>query len=277
MINFFYIRFNSFSSTLEPHYNLPNGLKYTTLDERERFYREEFNLGAVESWFPRGLQGIVFAVIIGRHTGIAPEEYLNDAKTTILIDEYFDLDDVRRYLVMFRPESVYYDRNIYEKDGSIRGHEIAFDVDPENLLSDSELRERLKRRQGLSFDMEMFEGVKEKTLELYDWLESLFHDKRIVYSGRGFHIHIMDDDAYSWSRTRRTCLARRLRKEGAPIDPWVTTGGSRLIRLPYSLHGMVSRIVLPLGVSEVKDFNPITDDRCLPKYIKKTGNARIRA
>jgi hypothetical protein len=42
----------------------------------------------------------------------------------------------------------------------------------------------------------------------------------------------------------------------------------RLIRLPYSLHGMVSRIVTPLNVSELEGFNPIEDERCIPAFLK---------
>ncbi|MEM1515053.1 MAG: hypothetical protein QXH24_03270 [Candidatus Bathyarchaeia archaeon] len=38
-----------------------------------------------------------------------------------------------------------------------------------------------------------------------------------------------------------------------------TSGGMRLIRLPYSLHGMVSRIVMLISISELEGFNPIDD------------------
>ena len=55
-------------------------MRYSTLDERLTFYRDEFQLGAVEGWFSRGLEGIVFAVIIGRHTEITPEEYKDYAR-----------------------------------------------------------------------------------------------------------------------------------------------------------------------------------------------------
>jgi hypothetical protein len=43
----------------------------------------------------------------------------------------------------------------------------------------------------------------------------------------------------------------------------------RLIRLPYSLHGLVSRIVLPLKKSELERFNPISDARCMPKFLSE--------
>ena len=245
-------------------------MRYSTLAERESFYKDEFDLGAVQAWFDRGLEGIVFAVIIGRHTGIAPQEYLEDAKVTILIDDYKNLKDVRRRLIEFRPESVYYDRNVYAADGSVRGQELAFDLDPENLLTEAELEDRMEHHQGLSFSAEMLERIREETKSLYAKLEGTFDDMRIVYSGRGYHIHVVDEDAFGMGRAERGRLARRLKREGAPIDPWVTTGGSRLIRLPHSLHGMVSRIVIPLKVGELEGFDPLTDQRCLPLFIRST-------
>jgi len=255
---------------LVTRYRLPEGMRYSTVAEREAFYREEFDLGAVRRWFRGRLEGVVFAVIIGRHTGIAPPEYQHEASTTIVIDEYSDLSEVRDQILEFRPEGVYYDRNVYAGDGSIIGQELAFDLDPENLLSEKELEEMMERHQGLSFSLEEFEEVKRATLSLYDEL-SQFEEKRIVYSGRGFHIHVLDGEAYGWSEGRRRVLAEELKRGGAPIDVWVTTGGSRLIRLPHSLHGMVSRIVLPLERAEVEGFDPMRDGRCLPMFLGATS------
>ena len=42
-----------------------------------------------------GLGKTKFAVIIGRHTKIYPEKYKEDAATTIIIDEYKNLEDIR--------------------------------------------------------------------------------------------------------------------------------------------------------------------------------------
>ena len=74
----------------------------------------EFDLNNVREWFNEWSGRIVFAVIIGRHTRIYPPEYEEDASTTILIDNYSDLEDVREWILEFLPESVYYDRNVYE-------------------------------------------------------------------------------------------------------------------------------------------------------------------
>ena len=96
-------------------YYLPIGMKYATLEQRKQFYAHEFNLQKVVDWFEDGLgfDKIKFAVIIGRHTKIFPEKYKEDALTTIIIDDYKDLEDLRKQILEFLPEAVYYDRNRY--------------------------------------------------------------------------------------------------------------------------------------------------------------------
>ena len=250
-------------------YHLPKGMRYSTLEERREFYKEEFDLAKVEDWFGTQIKNVVFAVIIGRHTKIFPPEYKEDASTTILIDEYNDLTDVKRQIIEFTPESVYYDRNVYDENSKVQGQELAFDIDPENLTCPihGTLEDKMKRRQGLSFCKTEFRMAKEETARLFEKLTSFFSEMRIVYSGRGFHIHIFDKNVYNWKYRKRYQLAKKLKKDGFLIDEWVTSGSMRLIRLPYSLHGMVSRIVIPLNVKELKTFDPINDKRCLPKFL----------
>jgi hypothetical protein len=43
----------------------------------------------------------------------------------------------------------------------------------------------------------------------------------------------------------------------------------RLIRLPYSLHGLVSRVVVSVEKGELERFDPIHDKRCIPKFLSK--------
>ena len=252
------------------HYQLPEGMRYSTLEERRIFYESEFDLGKVAKWIDGWKGKLIFAVIMGRHTGIFLEKYREDASTTILIDEYENLEDLRSQILEFLPEAVYYDRNLYGEDGEVFGQELAFDLDPENFVCPihGSLEDKMKRHQGLSFCEIELKMVKEETEKLYEELEKEFSDLRIVYSGRGFHIHVWDEEAFSWDRNRREAFAKRLKEEGYRIDSWVPSGGMRLIRLPYSLHGMVSRIVLPLKKEELADFNPIEDERCIPRFLK---------
>jgi len=247
-------------------------MRYATLKERREFYQNEFDASKLNEWFENwNLKGTVkFAVIIGRHTRIFPKKFGEDASTTIIIDEYSDLSDVKVQILDFLPESAYYDRNVYNKKQRVIGQELAFDLDPENLTCPihGTLADKMRRRQGLAFCEIELNMVKEETVRLYEELEKQFSKLRIVYSGRGFHIHVFDTEPFTWTRRQRRALALKLKKNGFLIDEWVTTGGMRLIRLPYSLHGMVSRIVTPLYVNELDKFDPLSDERCLPKFVR---------
>ena len=250
-------------------YNLPEGMRYATLKERKEFYMKEFDTKRVEKWFLRVKGKTVFAVIIGRHTRIFPRKYREDASTSILIDDYKGFEDVKAYILEFLPEAVYYDRNVYGDEGKVLGQELAFDLDPENLTCPihGTLADKMRRHQGLGFCELELQMVKTETIRLYEELEKHFSDMKIVYSGRGFHIHVFDQATYDWKYNVRKEFAKKLKAKGFLIDEWVTTGGMRLIRLPYSLHGMVSRIVIPLEVKELEAFNPVLDKRCIPEFL----------
>jgi DNA primase catalytic subunit len=252
-------------------YNLPEGMRYATLDERKQFYTSEFDLKKVANWFQGRTNKTKFAVIIGRHTKIYPEEYREDADTTIIIDEYQNLEDLRSQIIDFLPEAAYYDRNTYDKHDHVTGQELAFDLDPENITCPihGTLADKMKRHQGLSFCTLELKMVKDQTKCLFEYLEQQFSQLRIVYSGRGFHLHVFDPEAYALSTKKRLEIAAMVKAKGFEIDEWVTAGEMRLIRLPYSLHGLVSRIAVPLEKSEIEKFNPISDTRCIPAFLRQ--------
>ncbi len=254
-----------------PQYYLPIGMRYATLEERKQFYSSEFTLEKVAKWFKEGLGRTKFAVIIGRHTKIYPEKYKADASTTIIIDEYSSLDDVKGQILEFLPEAVYYDRNVYDGNDHKMGQELAFDLDPENINCPvhGTLADKMKRLQGLSFCALELEMVKQEAVDLYGFLEARFSEVRAVYSGRGFHLHVLDKKAYQLSTGQRQELATQVKAAGFHIDEWVTAGEMRLIRLPFSLNGLVSRIVLPLTKEELQSFDAVHDERALPKFLGK--------
>ena len=252
-------------------YYLPVGMRYSTLEERKQFYTLEFSLQKVAEWFKDGQGKTKFAVIIGRHTRIYPEKYKEDASTTIIIDEYKNLEDVRQQILEFLPEAVYYDRNVYDENDHKTGQELAFDLDPENITCPihGSLADKMKRLQGLGFCEAELEMVKQEAIGLYEFLANRFSEVRVVYSGRGFHLHILDQEAYLLNAKERLEFAQQVKREGFHIDEWVTSGEMRLIRLPYSLNGLVSRIVLPLRKDELESFDAVHDERCLPKFLSK--------
>lgn len=245
-------------------------MRYSTLEERRRFYTEEFDTRKVSDWFGSRINRAKFAVIIGRHTKIFPEEYREDLETTIIIDEYKDLNDVRDQIIEFLPESTYYDRTVYDEKDRRMGQELAFDLDPENVVCPIHggLAEKMERGQGLSFCNVEFNIVRDQAAELHENLEKDFCSLGIVYSGRGFHIHVFDQEAYGLSKKERLQIARLTKKKGFAIDEWVTAGEMRLIRLPFSLHGLVSRVAVPLAKNELSRFDPISDNRCVPSFLR---------
>jgi DNA primase catalytic subunit len=251
------------------NYLMPKGMRPTTLQERKEFYTQEFNLQKAVDWFLGKPGKVKFAVIIGRHSKIFPPEYADDMETTIIIEDYRDLEDLRGQIVEFLPEATYYDRNVYAEKDKVVGQELAFDLDPENVVCPIHggLAEKMKRHQGLGFCELELDMVRGQTLCLYEELQRQFGQLQVVYSGRGFHIHVFDREAYTLTTKERSALAARVKAKGFAIDAWVTEGESRLIRLPYGLNGLVSRVCLPLEKNEVEKFNPIIDARCIPKFL----------
>jgi DNA primase catalytic subunit len=224
----------------------------------------------VAKWLGKRIVRLKFAAIIGRHTRVFPEKYSEDADTTIIIDEHKNLRDVRSQFIEFLPESAYYDRNVYDETDSKTGQELAFDLDPENITCPihGSLADKMKRGQGLGFCSLELDMVKHQALELNEHLDKEYSNLKIVYSGRGFHIHVFDEEAYRLIEKERREIARTVKKKGFAIDEWVTVGEMRLIRLPYSLHGLVSRIVVPLEKSELERFDPVHDERCIPMFLR---------
>lgn len=71
----------------------------------------------------------------------------------------------------------------------------------------------------------------------------------VRYSGQGCHVVGLDaDSAHQYDTKARTVIATLIEEEfGIPIDAEVTPDRSRVMRLPYSLHSEVSRIVTPIS------------------------------
>lgn len=259
-------------------------MRYSSLEERKEFYEDEFNLKGVANWL-KDRKSTVFACIIGRHTKIFPEEFKRIANDTIIIDDHKNLFDLKRKILRFLPESVYYDRNIYDKLEICRkcelghkkcfdcknfiGQELAFDIDPENVKCPyhGDIEKKMMKKQGLSFCMFEFGIVKRQAIKLYDELKKNFSKIKLTYSGRGIHLHVLDKNAYFLRKEERKKIADEILKKGFAIDEWVTIGEMRLIRLPFSLHGMVSRICIPLKFKEIENFDPLKNKKCIPNFI----------
>lgn len=253
-------------------YKFPKGMRISTLEEREKFYRSEFDIEKVAKWLSwRDIKNTAFAVIIGRKTNIYPKEFEDKKDKALIIDSHRGLKDVLDYILYYLPEGVYYDRNVYRdlslcekcsknclECDNVLGQELAFDLDPENVDCPyhGSLEDKLARKDTVSFCMVEFKKVRKNALKLYGELKKEFKDLRIVFSGRGFHIHVLDPKAFKLSLEERKEIAERYSDFG--IDEWITSGEMRLIRLPYSLNALVSRVCVPLAPEELSLFDPRT-------------------
>lgn len=273
-------------------YRFPKGMRPSTLDERREFYLNEFDLESVSEWLKwRDVLNTAFAVIIGRHSDIYLPEYEDIKRKAVIIDEHKGLRDVLEYILQYLPEGVYYDRNVYsdirlcvQRGCDYRncwdcenfiGQELAFDIDPENVDCPyhGSVEDKMRRGEGLSFCMLEFKKVRKLALKLYDDLREEYKRIRIVFSGRGFHIHVLDKKAIKLGREEREEIARKY--SDYAIDEWVTSGEMRLIRLPYSLNGLVSRICIPLSAEELAEFDP--RKRAIPSFLLSPPHRSSRA
>ncbi len=273
-------------------YRFPKGMRPSTLDERREFYLREFDLNSSSEWLKwRDIFNTAFAVIVGRHSDIYLPEYEDIKRKAVIIDEHKGLEDVLEYILQYLPEGVYYDRNVYSdiklcvqrgcdyrncwECENFEGQELAFDIDPENVDCPyhGSVEDKMKRGEGLSFCMLEFKKVRKLALKLYDDLREEYRNIRIVFSGRGFHIHVLDKKAIKLGREEREEIARKYSEYA--IDEWVTSGEMRLIRLPYSLNGLVSRVCIPLSVEELAEFDP--RKRAIPSFLLSSPRRSSRA
>lgn len=252
---------------------LPKGFSNSSLKQRKEFYKK-LNIKKIKEWvkFRKGKN--VYSFIVAKGTNIYLKKYENIRHDMMLIDDYENLKEVKEYLIDYLPESVYYDRNLYKdlsefkkspekyksawKNKNFLGQELAIDLDPENITCPKcgGFIKRMRKKQGLSFCEECFKLVKQETYRLYKFLNKRFNKLRLIYSGRGFHIHVLDKNVFEWNKTKRIKFSRLLNKNKFKHDSWVTTGESRFIRLPYSLNGIVNKMALPLKIRELLKFDP---------------------
>src|SRR3989344_5162964 len=228
----------------------------STLEQREYFYRNRFDISKLRKFL--NFKPQFFVVDPGTETRIIKNK--KDIDKLLILKQGISYRKLGEKLIEHLPEDVYYDRNIYKNpekclgdfnfkesfsSGNFIGQELAFDIDPENIINSKSL---------WSFNKELIIQASGIALNFYNELRGYFRNIRIVYSGRGFHIHVFDKKAYSLSMAERDELNKKFVKY--KIDPWVSYGKIRLIRLPYSLNALCSRVCTPVSLGELKNFDP---------------------
>jgi hypothetical protein len=177
------------------------------------------------------------------------------------------------------PDAVYYSLDHWERDWvlavDIDAKDVALDrakaasdsdddEDTDNLLDQTGIREGAPA--GYPYEFEDVQSAINYGLETEDLFQKRFSadDTFVLYSGQGAHVYLLDDDRHHhYDEQSREVINDLLQdKFGIPIDPVVTADRKRVMRLPYSLHSDVSRVVQPV---ESKDFNVRTDP--LPDFV----------
>lgn len=233
--------------------------RFSTLNERSKFYLHEFSSEKVNEFFKKNKikKPQLCAIDAGSESGIIK----NDNWKNIMF--YFPFKELKEKIKKYNPEDIYYDRNVYEnpekilrtlKFGAYIEQELVFDIDSDNIKCDHPngawVCDKCLRKSYLA------------SIDMRNALLKFFRQILIVYSGRGFHLHVLDEKAYLLSNRERERLNRKFSR--FPIDPWVSAGNIRLIRMPYSLHGLVSRIVTPIYKINFK----FDDGNYTPKFLK---------
>lgn len=226
----------------------------SSLEERQRFYSKEFSVQKVRRWFLKNKMRIpqLCALDAGTDTGIIKDEKYKGSLF------YFRFGELKAKIKKYIPEDIYYDRNLYKNPGKVLKslkfnnwleQELVFDIDISNMKC--RCKEKICR--------ECIQQAYKSARKMQKHLEkNEFENTLLVYSGRGFHIHVLDKKAFLLSIRQRNGLNKKFSKY--PIDPWVSHGYIRLIRMPYSLNGVVSRIVTPVK-------NSFHKEETLPKFL----------
>lgn len=226
----------------------------STIEERKRFYEKEFSIEKIKKWFKENKMPLpqICAIDAGSETDIL----INKKYKNFML--YFEFKDLKKKIKKYLPEDLYYDRNIYENPKKVLDslnfkkysmQELVFDVDSNNIKCNhcEEVCEKCLKKAYIY------------SLKIKKMLEKKFKRVIMVYSGRGFHLHVLDIKAYNLTLKERKKISEEF--SNFPIDPWVSRGYIRLIRMPFSLHGEVSRVVVPVKNNWQK--------KAIPNFLKE--------
>ncbi|MDH5806961.1 MAG: DNA primase small subunit domain-containing protein [Candidatus Methanomethylicaceae archaeon] len=251
-----------------------------------KIYYENLDFNLIELWFSKKIDLLkkpIFHLDPGHETRYCRKKYRNKLGKLL----YFDIKDyneLRKMVLEYLPEDLYYDRNLYKdikkcmecnnrkcKDcENIIGQELMFDIDPENIECPNcgTLEDRMKEASTFKFCYICFNSAIEHTIKLYEYLNEIgFKKLEVVYSGRGFHVYVYDNKGYEMNEEERKKLANEVLSQGIAIDEWVTEGEARLARVPYSLNGLVSRICKPIEIKNIRELDFWRSKEFIPEFL----------
>lgn len=232
----------------------------STLNERREFYEKEFSIEKAKEWFKKNKMPLpqLCAIDSGTETNIIKNKKWKGKLF------YFLFSELKEKIKKYCPEDVYYDRNIYKDPKKILKtlkfnnpikQELVFDIDSDNIFCNNHEKEKICN---LCLDKAFIYASKMKRE-----LARKFKKIKIIYSGRGFHLHVLDKKAYELEIAQRKKISEKF-VSIYPIDPGVSNGLISLIRMPFSLNTLVSRKAVPLSNKDKFDKTST-----IPRFLRK--------
>jgi DNA primase catalytic subunit len=259
-------------------FSFPDELSPPTVEERQLFYTKEFNFQHVRNLYYRWKKP-VFAVDIGSETTRYRPKYKKYLDKLVFIREYDDLKHLKSKLISYAPEDLYYDIRTYDRDPrqtnaiweKPSGQQLVFDLDPELMscrrceLTKQNMDD--EKRASFTFCEDCYEATAKGTLQLWQFLERHFEYLNTYFSGRGFHIQVRDDEAFTMEDEDRERLAAKVSKK-FPVDEKVTAGEKELMRMPGSLHGLTGRKVVSVTKEDLSKPLEILYEKSQPEVLE---------
>ncbi|MDY6765826.1 MAG: DNA primase small subunit domain-containing protein [Candidatus Nanohaloarchaea archaeon] len=251
-------------------FNFPGELRPATVEERREFYRSAFPRDEVAQRMDRW-DKFVPVIDVGADTTRYRPRFKQYKGKLVRITDFDGVEDLATKIVDYAPEDLYYVTTIEKADRVETNpeRELVFDIDPEDV----DCEDCRRRKQHLddtaaayTFCEDCFAAAATATRQLHAFLENHFSQLDLVYSGRGFHIHVGDGEAFQMDREDRRRLAGKVAKE-FPIDTQVTAGEKDLIRMPGSLHGLVSKVVTPIEPGVLTSPDHILTSVGVPEFL----------
>ncbi len=235
--------------------------------ERRIYYREE--------WKPSDIPGFLRDSISSRefgfdHDGSGPKDRYN---------QFQDIAQLETFLRNRSPFAAYSSISYYEEPSNRKGYqkaELVFDIDAKDLpvkncCSKGEVCEVC------------LETAKDVVLNIEDILKNELGIKSInfVYSGRGYHIRILDEDIMRFTDVERAYIldyvsGSTLPKKTAKRDPWLLTKGHTRIfkdRVKWMLKNMSLKDLESIqGIGRVKAQKIFEAKDKIIKEIDETGD-----
>jgi len=218
--------------------------KEATLEERRIYYSEEWKPGDVPDFLSNSIGYREFGF---DHDGRGPRDRYN---------AYNSVERLEKFLRDRAPYSAYSSVSFYEKPGNREGYlkaELVFDIDAKDMPT------YMKKccKQG-SVCEKCIETAKHYILSLKDIFQGDFGVKNIyyIYSGRGFHMRILDPDVMEFTDVERAYILDYLSgsqslKGSAKVNRWLAPRGyTRIFK---------DRLLGILEDASVKDLVAIED------------------